>query len=216
MARGNRSIFEKRIAPTLIDFLKKQFQPFTETRFAPKPKTLDYCLFGADMLYKSDLVNLRLDEITDQHAGRFASKYFNLSPSTANCAYIVVPFRWRSNGVRLSGCRKSAWRRVERRRERVLTDDEASRYLGACPHPWKDAATLILGTGLRPGEVFKLRWDFVLLNGHGGLIQVSEGKKLAELLQVDITAGGRSRRSDPGQHCLSRRLRAAMRQRLRR
>ena len=60
-----------------------------------------------------------------------------------------------------------------------MTDDEASRYLGVCPQPWKDAATLILGTGLRPGEVFKLRWEFVPLNGHGGLIQVAEGKSKA-------------------------------------
>ena len=38
---------------------------------------------------------------------------------------------------------------------------------------------LILGTGMRPGEVYSLRWEFVLLNGSGGMIQVSEGKSKA-------------------------------------
>jgi len=32
---------------------------------------------------------------------------------------------------------------------------------------------------MRPGEVYELRWEFVLLNGSGGLIQVSEGKSKA-------------------------------------
>jgi len=67
----------------------------------------------------------------------------------------------------------------ERQRERVLTDDEAERYLAACDQPWKDAATLILGTGFRPGEAFKLRWEHVLLNRNDGLIQVAEGKSKA-------------------------------------
>ena len=61
----------------------------------------------------------------------------------------------------------------------MLTDAEIKLYLENCRQPWKDAAALILGAGMRPGEVYGLRWEFVLLNGHGGLIQVSEGKSKA-------------------------------------
>jgi integrase len=67
----------------------------------------------------------------------------------------------------------------ERQRDRVLTDAEIKLYLDNCRQPWKDAATLILGSGMRPGEVYGLRWEFVLLNGSGGLIQVSAGKSKA-------------------------------------
>ena len=67
----------------------------------------------------------------------------------------------------------------ERQRNRVLTDTEIALYLDKCRQPWKDAATLILGTGIRPGEVYGLRWEFLLLNGSAGLIQVSEGKSNA-------------------------------------
>ncbi|MGH9451291.1 MAG: tyrosine-type recombinase/integrase, partial [Terriglobia bacterium] len=67
----------------------------------------------------------------------------------------------------------------ERQRERVLTDSEAERYLAACPQPWRDVATIMLGTGMRPAEVRRLRWEHVLLNGHGGLIRIAEGKSKA-------------------------------------
>jgi integrase len=67
----------------------------------------------------------------------------------------------------------------ERQRDRVLTDAEITTYLAACPQPWKDAATIIRGTGMRPGEVFTLRWERVLLSGDRGLLQVSEGKSKA-------------------------------------
>ena len=35
----------------------------------------------------------------------------------------------------------------------------------------RDAATVMLGTGMRPGEVFSLRWENILLKDSGGLFQ---------------------------------------------
>src|SRR5437667_451906 len=67
----------------------------------------------------------------------------------------------------------------ERQRERVLTDAEVEAYLAACPQPWRDAATIMLGTGLRPSEVFSLRWERIHLNGSGGMLQISDGKSKA-------------------------------------
>lgn len=65
----------------------------------------------------------------------------------------------------------------ERQRERVLSDREQVIYLGACNQPWTDAATIILGTAMRPGEVFALRWERVVFNDeNGGSIQIAEGK----------------------------------------
>jgi integrase len=64
----------------------------------------------------------------------------------------------------------------ERQRNRVLTDAEWQQYLVECPQPWRDAAIIIRGTGMRPGEVFCLRWENIYQNGTGGLIQVTEGK----------------------------------------
>ncbi len=48
-----------------------------------------------------------------------------------------------------------------------------------CRQPWRDVATVLYGTGMRPGEAYKLRWEHVLLNGTGRLIQIAEGKTKA-------------------------------------
>jgi integrase len=67
----------------------------------------------------------------------------------------------------------------ERQRERVLSRTEVDTYLSACEQPWRDAATIMLCTGVRPGEIFSLRWENVLLNGNGGLLQITDGKSRA-------------------------------------
>ena len=67
----------------------------------------------------------------------------------------------------------------EHQRDRVLTETEADRYLAVCPQPWRDGATIMLGTGMRPAEVRRLRREHVLLNGHSRLIRIAEGKSKA-------------------------------------
>ena len=65
------------------------------------------------------------------------------------------------------------------RRERILTEEESKRYLAACPQPWQDVATVLLGTGMRPGEAYKLSWKDIHLNGTGGYIHIADGKTRA-------------------------------------
>jgi integrase len=67
----------------------------------------------------------------------------------------------------------------EKQRDRVLTEEEREAYLGACRQPWKDVATIMLGTGMRPGEVYALRWENVLLQETEGFINILEGKSRA-------------------------------------
>ncbi|HEX5410852.1 MAG TPA: site-specific integrase, partial [Terriglobia bacterium] len=64
----------------------------------------------------------------------------------------------------------------ERQRERVLSREEAQDYPAMCSQSWRDVATILLGTAMRPGEVFKLRWENVVLSDNGGFIQIMEGK----------------------------------------
>jgi integrase len=181
LAQGNWDILELKPASTLKDFLKNDFLPFTRTRFSSKAKTLDYYEYGAGRLIASDLANLRLPEITGKHATQFVARNSNLAASTINCGLrtlrraLNLAFEW----GKLDKPVRIPLAKGERQRDRVLSDGEIKLYLDNCRQPWKDAAILILGTGKRPGEVYTLRWESVLLNGSGGLIQVCEGKSRA-------------------------------------
>ena len=59
-------------------------------------------------------------------------------------------------------------------RMRVLSWEEESAYLAAASQPLRDVATLILETGMRPGEVFRLRKEDINLDM--GFLRIPEGK----------------------------------------
>ncbi|CAB4195749.1 XerC Integrase [uncultured Caudovirales phage] len=46
-------------------------------------------------------------------------------------------------------------------RVRWLTDEEQTKLLAACPDKWKAMMTVSLETGLRQGNILKMRWDWV-------------------------------------------------------
>jgi integrase len=181
LARGNWDVLEAKPTPTLAKFLSNEFLPFTESKCAEKPATVRYYAVGAKSLLSSDLASKAIDEITDQHAGQFAARRSHLSPSTVNCGLrtlrraLYLAAEW----GKLRHKPKITLVKGERQRDRVLTEIEIELYLGVCEQPWRDAATIMLGTGMRPSEVFSLRWENILLNGSGGLLQITDGKSKA-------------------------------------
>ena len=70
--------------PTLKGFLDDRFIPDAETTHKAKPKTIKYYRQGAEMLKRSKLSGLRLDELTSEHVGQFAGEFSHLSPSGIN------------------------------------------------------------------------------------------------------------------------------------
>jgi len=181
LAEGNWGILASKPSPTLREFMGKDFLPFTRSKFQSKPKTLEYYSYGVRSLLASSFANLRLDEITDQHARQYEAQNSALSPSTVNRGLRTLrrAFSLAVDWGKLARMPKIILAKGERQRERVLNKDEATRYLEACLQPWRDVATVMLGTGMCPGELFALRWEHVLLNGEGGLIQVVAGKTKA-------------------------------------
>jgi len=181
LAKGEVGFREKRPVPTLAGFLEKEFLPFVETKCAAKPATVRYYQYGAQTLKAADCAGLPLDSITDQHAAGYAAQRAALSPSTVNCGLrtlrraLSLAYQW----GKIERQPKVTLAKGERQRERVLTESEVAKYLEACPQPWRDVATILLGTAMRPSEAFSLRWEHIHLNGSGGLIQVTQGKSRA-------------------------------------
>lgn len=181
LANGLVGIREKRAVPALADFLKNDFVPFVETKHAAKPATAEYYADGVKMVCKCDWASEPLDRISDQHAQHFAAKYAALSASRINCGLrslrraLNLAFEW----GKLERPAKITLAKGERQRDTILRDVDWQRYIAKCPQPWRDAAIIVRGTGMRPGEAFALRWENIYLNGTGGLIQVTEGKTKA-------------------------------------
>jgi integrase len=190
LAKGEVGIREKKPAPTLKEFLKHDFQKYAETRHAPKPLTLRYYKQGSEMLVKSELASLRLNELTDEHAQQFARQHAALSASGINRGLrtlrraLNLAYQW----GKLEKPVRVTLAAGEKQRDRVLTDKEIDAYLKACPRPWRDCATIILDEGFRPGEVFALRWPHVLFEkDRKGLIQIVEGKSRAARRVLPMT-----------------------------
>jgi integrase len=179
LARGEFGLLERKPAPILRYFLKNDFLSFIESKV--KPKTCAGYQYGAQKLLRSRLSNLRMDEINDQKSAQFAARLADYSPSTVNCILRTLrrALRLAEEWGQLDHASKITLLQGERQRERVLTDDEAARYLAAAPPLWRDVATILLGTAMRPGEVYALRWENISLNGERGLIRVVEGKTRA-------------------------------------
>ena len=180
---------KRRTMPTLKAFLEGRFISDAETRHKRKPLTLRYYKQGSDMLLKSRLATLRLDELTDEHAQQFAAEYERLSPSGINRGLrtlrraLNLAFKWNQ----LDRPVKVALAKGERQRDRVLRDQELTAYLVACTQPWRDCATIIVEEAMRPGEVFVLQWQHILLNGSVGLIQIADGKSKAARRVLPMT-----------------------------
>ena len=68
----------------------------------------------------------------------------------------------------------------------VLSGDEEKRYLLAAPQPLRDIAILMLESGMRCGEIYRIRRSEVYLEK--GYLKVTKGKTKASVRQVHLSA----------------------------
>jgi integrase len=154
LALGNFGILEPEDAPSLAEFLAKDFLPFAEAKHKEVPKTVAYYRYGCRTLSRSKLSHLKLDAITDQQAHQLAALKATLSPSTINCTLRTLRhvLKLAEQWGKIERAPKITLAKGEQRRERILSSEEVETYLGACEQPWRDIATILIGTGMRPGE----------------------------------------------------------------
>ena len=81
----------------------------------------------------------------------------------------------------------------ERHRERVLGPEEEIRYLAAASVLLRSVATILVDTGLRPEECYRLRFEGVTWsNGRNGSLLVTHGKTKAARRVIPLTTRGRA------------------------
>ena len=75
-----------------------------------------------------------------------------------------------------------------RHRERVVDVSEEAKYLAAAPEPIARVAAVLVDSGLRPEECFRLRWESITwFNGRNGTFLVTHGKTAAARRVLPMT-----------------------------
>jgi integrase len=184
LAKGEVGIRERKAVPTVAEFISQRFEPWAESSTSAKT-WLDYYRPGIRTIraYKP-LSNLRLDEITSEKAADFAAwrQSAGLQVSSVNSSLQVLRriMRLAAEWGAIDVAPSIKMLPGERHREHVVTFDEEARYLAAAPEPLASVAAVLIDSGMRPDECYRLRWESVnWANGRNGTILVTHGKTAA-------------------------------------
>ena len=195
LAKGEVGIREKKPVPTLSQFCKDRVEPYAKARFEkPSSKTWLWYRFGLKTITAYDgLASRKLDQITSEDVAAFAAhlqgqEWAIASVNSALRAVRVVlnlAVRW---GV-IATAPKMTLLRGECQRDRVVTQEEEAKYLAAAGEPLESLATVLMDTGLRPEECFRLRWENINFSGgRHGTLRVLHGKTKAARRTLPLSA----------------------------
>ncbi len=194
LAKGEVGIREPKAMPTLAEFCRVRVEPWAKATFEkPCFKNWEWYRTGIRALtgYKP-IASKPLDEIRGELASEFAAHRLRekMQVSTANNSLRVLR-RILNLAVEwdvLDAAPKIKTMPGERRRERVISPEEESRYLGTAREPLASVATVLIDTGMRPEECFRLRWeDLTWVNGRNGVLLITRGKTTAARRVIPMT-----------------------------
>jgi integrase len=195
LAKGEVGIREKKPVMTLGEFCDGRFEPWAKATFGKSsPKTwLDFYRVGLRAIRNCrSLAGLRLDEITSERAAEFAAyrQSQGLQVSTVNSSLRVLRrmLRLAVEWGELQSAPTIKRLPGERHREHVVSYEEERRYLVAGSELLASIATLLVDTGMRPEECYRLRWESITwMNGRNGTLLVTHGKTAAARRVLPMT-----------------------------
>lgn len=200
-------------SPEFQDFAQNEFAAWSENQHREHPSTHERYMRSIKVLIRF-FGQRTLDMISSADAERFkisrsrqhrknAKDGRTVTPAAVNRDLAVLRILF-NLAIRLKKAKSNPVAGVELLPEhnlqmRVISWEEEAQYLGAASQPLRDVATMILETGMRPGEVFHLKKEDVDLEL--GYLRVPAGKTEFARRTIPLTARARevlSRRvSDP-------------------
>lgn len=188
LAKGEVGIREKKRAPTLTRFINDRIEPWAKSR----PSWIWYRSGIRSVLTSKNIANKDLDRITSEDVAAYAAfrESRGLQVGSVNRELRVLrrvlrlAVEWgmleKSPRVQMLG--------KEKRRERVVGNDEFAKYL-TCAQPLLAAVAIVLSdTGLRPDECHRMDWsDISFVNGQHGKLLVRHGKTPAARRELPLT-----------------------------
>ncbi len=165
-----RKLTVQRRTQTLAEFSKRFLEWVKTTRL--EPKTMKYYENGWKMLSATPIAGMKLSHVTTDEAEALR---FDHSPANSNCALRTLR---RMLGKAADWGLIVAAPRIKLMKEEGRSQfiDAAAEYklLAKAEQPLYDVLTLMLDSGMRPGEIFQMRWEDVLWDR--GMIFIPRGK----------------------------------------
>jgi integrase len=190
LAKGEVGLEDREPVPTLQAFADAEFEPWVTGTFAAKEKTLAYYLNGLKRLAEFEpLWSAKLDQISGDRIASYVTKRQEKVCITSINRELQVLRRVLKVAEEWGRVGRTAKVKLlpgERRRERVLTRAEEKAYLAGAAEPLKTVTTLMLDTGVRPEEAFRLVWDHV--NFKTRRVLVTHGKTAAARRSVPMSS----------------------------
>ncbi len=193
LAKGEVGIREKKLSPTLADFIDKRFEPWAKAQFSARIKTWLWYRNGFRRLKTfRPLASLPLNEITSESVAAYVArrKAEDLAVSSINRELQVlrrilnVAVEWGE----LESALKVKLLTGETHRDRVILPEEERRYLTVAPEPLASIVTVLVDSGLRPEECFRMRWENINFStGKYGSLFVTHGKTAAARRMLPLT-----------------------------
>jgi integrase len=192
LAKGEVGIREKKPVPTLAEFCRKRFAPWIESSSSLKTWRDFYKVGLMAIEGYSPLASLNLDTITTERIADFGShrQAQGMKVTTVNASLRILRrvLRVAEEWGEIEKAPKVRMLPGELHRERVITPEEEARYLASANSLLGEIATVLMDTGLRPEECYRLVWDSITwVNGRNGTMLVTHGKTKAARRVLPMT-----------------------------
>jgi len=205
LAKGEVGIREKAPVPTLREFIDNRFEPWAKAQFeSASPKTWKgwYRTNLRVLAGFLPLADKNLGQITGEAAASFAAhrqtKGMQVSSINSSLRVLRRLLRLAAEWGVIPAAPKIKLLRGERHRERVITPTEEAKYLAAAPEPLSSVATVLVDSGMRPEECFRLKWESVTwVSGRNGTVLVTHGKTAAARRMLPMTPPSQEHTRNP-------------------
>lgn len=201
LARGEAGLLERKKIPKLTEAMTA-FLGWSKVEHGDHPNTTKRYVTSSKAILRHFRTAVALDKITAADVEDFKTTRSGqtgkrtrrkLRPATVNrelaCLKAMFNHALKAGLLIKNPVDDVAFLDEDNLQDRILTFAEQDAYLAAGSQLLRDVATLILETGMRPGEVYALRDTSCDLEGN--CVKVLKGKTPAAKRRIELTAEAR-------------------------